>query len=80
MARITRPLAEAMPGIRGALTVQAATGHGRAEVNVFFTWKVDRVQFKRHVLSRRSMIRNILPAGATVRVQQPTIPALSLHR
>ena len=52
MARITRPIEEAMKDIRGVTTVKSATGRGSAEINVFFTWKVDMVQSELYVLSR----------------------------
>jgi len=50
MATITRPIEEAMKDIPGAVTIRSATGRGAAEINVFFTWKVDMIQSELYVL------------------------------
>lgn len=78
MARVTRPIEEAMKDIPGALTVKSATGRGSAEVNVFFTWTVDMVQSELYVLSRLSQIRSTLPASASTRVQRLTFSAFPI--
>ncbi len=61
MARITRPIEEAMKDIPGTVTVKSATGRGSAEINVFFTWQVDMVQSELYVLSRLGQIRSHAP-------------------
>src|SRR5215510_626738 len=65
MARITRPIEEAMKDVPGALTVRTTTGRGSADVNVFFSWKADMVQSELYVLSRLSQIKSSLPSTAT---------------
>jgi CzcA family heavy metal efflux pump len=65
MARVTRPIEEAMKNVPGTVTVRTATGRGSAEINVFFTWKADMVQSELHVLSQLSQLKNSLPATAT---------------
>jgi CzcA family heavy metal efflux pump len=78
MASITRPIEEAMKDIPGATTVRSATGRGSAEINVFFTWKVDMVESELYVLSRLSQIRSTLPATAETRVQRLTFAAFPI--
>ena len=78
MATITRPIEEAMKDIRGVTTVKSATGRGSAEINVFFTWKVDMIQSELYVLSRLSQIRSTLPATATTTVYRLTFAAFPI--
>jgi CzcA family heavy metal efflux pump len=75
MASITRPIEEAMHDIRGVTTVKSATGRGSAEINVFFTWKVDMIQSELYVLSRLSQIRSTLPTTAVTTVYRLTFAA-----
>lgn len=78
MATITRPIEESMKDIPGVKTIRSATGRGAAEVNVFFTWKVDMVESELYVLSRLSQIRSTLPATATTRVFRVTFSAFPI--
>src|SRR5215471_14207526 len=58
MARVTRPIEEAMKDVPGALTVRTTTGRGSADVNVFFSWKADMVQSELYVLNRLAEIKS----------------------
>jgi CzcA family heavy metal efflux pump len=78
MATITRPIEEAMKDIPGATTIRTATGRGSAEVNVFFTWKVDMIQSELYVLGRLSQIRGSLPGTATTEVHRLTFSAFPI--
>jgi len=78
MARITRPIEEAMKDIPGTVTVKSATGRGSAEINVFFTWQVDMVQSELYVLSRLGQIRSTLPATAETTVYRLTFSAFPI--
>jgi len=78
MARITRPIEEAMKDIPGVVNVRSATGRGSAEVNVFFTWQVDMVESELYVLSRLSQIRSTLPATAETTVFRLTFAAFPI--
>ena len=71
-ATITRPIEEGMKDIPGVVTIRSATGRGSAEVNVFFSWKVDMVQSELYVLGRLSQIRAGLPATAEAEVRRVT--------
>ena len=78
MATITRPIEEAMRDIPGAVTVRSATGRGSAEINVFFTWRVDMVRSELFVLSRLSQIRSRLPATTETTVYRLTFAAFPI--
>jgi CzcA family heavy metal efflux pump len=72
MATITRPIEEGMKDIPGVVTIRSATGRGSAEVNVFFSWKVDMIQSELYVLGRLSQIRASLPSTAEAEVYRVT--------
>ncbi len=78
MATITRPVEEAMKDIPGVVTVRSATGRGSAEINVFFTWRVDMVRSELFVLSRLSQIRSTLPATTETTVFRLTFSAFPI--
>src|SRR5436190_9264583 len=75
MARVTRPIEEAMKDVPGAVTVRTATGRGSAEVDVFFSWKADMIQSELYVLSRLSQIKSSLPSTATTATHRLTFSA-----
>lgn len=78
MARITRPIEEAMKDIPGAETIRTATGRGSAEISVFFNWKVNMVQSELYVIGRLSQIRSTLPATASTSVYRLTFSAFPI--
>src|SRR5436309_3197672 len=68
MATVTRPIEEAMKDILGSETIRSTTGRGSAQIDLFFSWKVDMIQTELYVLSRLSQIRHALPATAQTAV------------
>jgi CzcA family heavy metal efflux pump len=78
MARVTRPIEEAMKDVPGAVTVRTATGRGSAEISVFFTWKSDMVQSELYVLSRLSQIKGSLPPTAAFTAHRLTFSAFPI--
>jgi CzcA family heavy metal efflux pump len=78
MARVTRPIEEAMKDIPGAVSVKSGTARGSAEVNVFFTWDVDMIQSELYVLGRLSQIRSTLPPAAQTNVFRLTFSAFPI--
>jgi CzcA family heavy metal efflux pump len=78
MARVTRPIEEAMKDVPGAVTVRTTTGRGSADVNVFFTWKADMVQSELYVLNRLSQLKNVLPSTATFAAYRLTFSAFPI--
>jgi CzcA family heavy metal efflux pump len=67
-ATLTRPIEEAMKDIPGSETIRSTTGRGTAQIDLFFSWKVDMIQTELYVLSRLSQIRNSLPGTAHTEV------------
>ena len=68
MATVTRPIEEAMKDILGSATIRSTTGRGSAQIDLFFSWKVDMIQTELYVLSRLAQIRSSLPATAQAEV------------
>lgn len=78
MARVTRPIEEAMKDIPGVVQVRSATGRGAAEVNVFFNWQVDMVRSELYVLSRVSELKAELPSTAKTTLWRLTFNAFPI--
>lgn len=78
MARITRPIEEAMKDIPGAESIRSATGRGSAEINVFFNWHVDMNRSELYVLGRLAQIRSVLPSTAQSNVWRLTFSAFPI--
>ena len=68
MATVTRPIEEAMKDILGSETIRSTTGRGSAQIDLFFSWKVNMRETELYVLSRLSQIRHTLPATAQTEV------------
>jgi CzcA family heavy metal efflux pump len=68
MATVTRPIEEAMKDILGSETIRSTTGRGTAQIDLFFSWKVDMMQTELYVLSRLAQIRHTLPSTAQTEV------------
>src|ERR1051325_5858778 len=81
MATLTRPIEEAMKDIPGSETIRSTTGRGTAQIDLFFSWKVDMIQTELYVLSRLSQIRNDLPGTPRTevyRINFSTFPILGI--
>ncbi len=78
MARITRPVEEAMKDIPGCESIRSSTGRGTAEIDIFFNWSVDMPRSELYVLSRISQIRDQLPPTATTDVHRMTFSAFPI--
>jgi CzcA family heavy metal efflux pump len=78
MARVTRPIEEAMKDVPGTVTVRTTTGRGSADVNVFFSWKADMVQSELYVLNRLSQLKGSLPSTATFTTYRLTFSAFPI--
>ncbi len=68
MATVTRPIEEAMKDILGSETIRSTTGRGTAQIDLFFSWKVNMRETELYVLSRLAQIRNTLPATVQTEV------------
>jgi multidrug efflux pump subunit AcrB len=64
MATVTRPIEEAMKDIPGSETIRSTTSRGSAQIDLFFSWKVDMLQTELFVRSRLAQIKSQLAATA----------------
>ncbi len=78
MARITRPIEEAMKNVPSVVRVRTLTGRGSAEVSVFFDWKADMVHSELYVLTRLSQLKSSLPSTATFGTHRLTFSAFPI--
>lgn len=72
MARVTRPIEEAVKDVPGCKMIKSATGRGSAAIDVFFDWSVDTVQSELYVDSRLAALRDRLPQGTEPTVYRMT--------
>ena len=78
MARVTRPVEEAMKDVPGVETVRTNTGRGAAEVDVVFGWDADMIQSELYVRNRISELKSTLPAGTQASVWRLTFNAFPI--
>lgn len=78
MARVTRPIEEAMKDIPGCLHVRSATGRGSAEIDVLFSWDVNMQQSELYVLGRLAQLQSELPTTAKTSVSRMTFAAFPI--
>ena len=78
MARITRPLEEAMKDVPGVIKVLSGTGRGSAEIEVVFGWDADMVKAELFILNRIAQLKESLPATAKTAVWRLTFNAFPI--
>jgi multidrug efflux pump subunit AcrB len=66
LVTITRPIEEAVSGVQGIEDVQSITSRGSAEIDLFFSWRVDMFQTLQRVNAALARVETSLPAGAKV--------------
>ncbi len=70
LVAITRPIEEAVSGVRGIEDVQSITSRGSAEIDLYFSWRVDMFQTLQRVNAALADIRSTLPATAKISAQR----------
>ncbi|MCB1121066.1 MAG: efflux RND transporter permease subunit, partial [Verrucomicrobiae bacterium] len=78
MARITRPIEEAVKDIPGVVDIRSGTGRGSAEIDIVFDWDVDMVRSELFVLNRVSQLKAQLPTTAETTVWRLTFNAFPI--
>src|SRR6058998_3782112 len=73
LVTITRPLEEAVNSVPGLQTVRSITSRGSAEVDLYFSWKVDPVLTLQ--LVNAALARVTLPSTAKVTANRLTFAA-----
>lgn len=79
LVTITRPIEEAVSGVQGIEDVQSITSRGSAEIDLYFSWRVDMFQTLQRVNAAVARVETTLPPTAKVtsdRLEFSTFPIL----
>ena len=66
LVTITRPIEEAVSGVQGIQDVQSITSRGSAEIDLYFSWRVDMFQTLQRVNAAVARVETTLPPTAKV--------------
>jgi multidrug efflux pump subunit AcrB len=66
LVTITRPIEEAVSGVQGIQDVRSITSRGSAEIDLYFSWRVDMFQTLQLVNAALARVETNLPATAKV--------------
>ena len=66
LVTITRPIEEAVSGVEGIEDVRSITSRGSAEIDLFFSWRVDMFQTLQSVNAALVRVESTLPPTAKV--------------
>ena len=66
LVTITRPIEEAVSGVEGIQDVQSITSRGSAEIDLFFSWRVDMFQTLERVNASLARVQATIPPTAKV--------------
>ena len=66
LVTITRPIEEALSGVEGIQDVRSITSRGSAEIDLYFSWRVDMFQTLQRVNAALASVETTLPSTARV--------------
>jgi multidrug efflux pump subunit AcrB len=66
LVTITRPIEEAVSGVQGIQDVQSITSRGSAEIDLYFSWRVDMFQTLQRVNAALARVEATIPPTAKV--------------
>jgi CzcA family heavy metal efflux pump len=75
---VTRPIEEAVNSVQGLDRVVSITSRGTAEIDLFFSWKVDMFQTLQYVNAAMARIQTTLPATAKITANRLTFAAFPI--
>jgi CzcA family heavy metal efflux pump len=78
LVTVTRPIEEALNTVQGLDLVQSITSRGSAEVDLFFSWKVDMFQTLARVNAALAGVQGELPPTAKVDANRLTFAAFPI--
>jgi multidrug efflux pump subunit AcrB len=78
MVTITRPIEEALNTVPGLERVISVTSRGSAEIDLFFTWRVDMVRTLALANAALSRVQPTLPSTARIRADRLTFAAFPI--
>src|SRR6266566_644141 len=75
---VTRPIEEAVNSVQGLDRVVSITSRGTAEIDLFFSWKVDMFQTLQYVNAAMARIQTTLPTTAKITANRLTFAAFPI--
>ena len=75
---VTRPIEDALNSVQGLERVQSITSRGTAEVDLFFSWKVDMFQTLTRVNAALARVQTELPPTAKITANRLTFAAFPI--
>src|SRR5438270_1068087 len=78
MVTITRPLEEAVNSVPGLEVVKSITSRGSAEIDLFFSWKVDMFQTLQLVDSAVARAQSSIPSTAQIQTHRLTFASFPI--
>jgi multidrug efflux pump subunit AcrB len=78
MVTVTRPIEEAVNSVQGLENVRSITSRGSAEIDLFFSWKVDMFQTLARVNAALARVQPELPASTKLRADKLTFAAFPI--
>src|ERR1700680_2906953 len=75
---VTRPIEEAVNSVQGLDRVWSITSRGTAEIDLFFSWKVDMFQTLERVNAAIARVQASLPATAKITTNRLTFAAFPI--
>jgi multidrug efflux pump subunit AcrB len=70
LVTITRPIEEAVSGVEGIQDVQSITSRGSAEIDLYFSWRVDMFRTLERVNAALARVQTSLPPTAQINAQR----------
>jgi multidrug efflux pump subunit AcrB len=70
LVTITRPIEEAVSGVEGIEDVKSVTSRGSAEIDLYFSWRVDMFQTLERVNAALARLAGALPATAKISTER----------
>ena len=70
LVTITRPIEEAVRGVQGIEDVRSITSRGSAEIDLYFSWRVDMFQTLQRVNAALARVQSTLPPTAQITTDQ----------
>ena len=78
MVTVTRPLEESLNSVQGLERVWSLTSRGSAEIDLFFSWKVDMYRTLQLVDAAIARVQPSLPSTAKIDAQRQTFAAFPI--
>src|SRR5579864_3621479 len=78
LVTVTRPIEEAVNSVQGLDRVWSITSRGTAEIDLFFSWKVDMFQTLERVNAAIARVQASLPATAKITTNRLTFAAFPI--